>query len=625
MATEFEQLLKEQKLTNKLLVEQAAADAKPASLVRSVRDNLGEILDNRRLAKQEEKFQQKEGIVKVDENVAAGTKEVITQSDFFKEQIESLGEQDTLLTRQDKLLLKQSAGINGMVAGIREMIAISQFLLENSEIDLTKDDHTTKMFMRFHREDMNNNAISAAMQRGLLTNFKTETPSIKKAKEKKEAANEKKSQGFLKSLNEQFKGISGFLRSNKFVQGVGSFLGKALLLTGLIAFVKFISSPKFIEFAAFLDKTVMPVLGKIFDVLKGVGAKALDIVAKLGGNILDPDQDMMTKFTSGVLLAAIGVAALFSKSILAFIGTKALAGLLTLAPAIKMAAIFNPIGLIITGFIAAIAGAIVGLVKGKKTFEQARAEGDNVALALTKATGTFVANLIGLLPDLLIKAIGSLVSIFDKDLGAKIKSFSFSGLLEDILKGVGNLIKNAFFGFFELLGSGFKKLFLGKDTADLTEEIERLEGKLKTEKRTTVKEGLRRRITELKEKRKEAMETGGRVGGLLGSGGEISDESLIMSQPNYRGGRVRRGQSIMVGEAGPELFIPTTDAQVFSARRTEEMIMSALARGMSGGGEGGSTIITSDNSVRSNSSTTNVVNETITPLDTITTSVISSV
>ena len=93
----------------------------------------------------------------------------------------------------------------------------------------------------------------------------------------------------------------------------------------------------------------------------------------------------------------------------------------------------------------------------------------------------------------------------------------------------------------------------------------------------------------------------------------------------YRGGRARAGQSIMVGEAGPEFFIPTTDAQIFSARRTEEMIMSALARGMSGGGEGGSTIITSDNSVRSNSSTTNVVNETITPLDTLTTSVVSSV
>ena len=82
----------------------------------------------------------------------------------------------------------------------------------------------------------------------------------------------------------------------------------------------------------------------------------------------------------------------------------------------------------------------------------------------------------------------------------------------------------------------------------------------------------------------------------------------------------------MVGEAGPEFFVPTTDAQIFSARRTEEMIMSALARGMNGGGEGGSpTIVTADNSVRSNSSTTNVINETITPLDTLTTSVVSSV
>ena len=51
-----------------------------------------------------------------------------------------------------------------------------------------------------------------------------------------------------------------------------------------------------------------------------------------------------------------------------------------------------------------------------------------------------------------------------------------------------------------------------------------------------------------------------------------------------------------------------------------------LARGMNGGGEGGSpTIVTADNSVRSNSSTTNVINETITPLDTLTTSVVSSV
>ena len=106
--------------------------------------------------------------------------------------------------------------------------------------------------------------------------------------------------------------------------------------------------------------------------------------------------------------------------------------------------------------------------------------------------------------------------------------------------------------------------------------------------------------------------------------GEISDESNLF-EPQYKGGRVGQGQSILVGEMGPELMIPRTDAQIFSARRSEEMIMAALQRGISGGGEGGSTIITSDNSVRSNSSTTNVVNETITPPDMITSSVVSSV
>ena len=86
MATseEFRQLLQEQKLTNELLVQAAVDAKKPPSLVRSIRDSLGEIIDNRRLAKQEEQFQKKEGIVKVDENVASGTKEVITQSKFFK-------------------------------------------------------------------------------------------------------------------------------------------------------------------------------------------------------------------------------------------------------------------------------------------------------------------------------------------------------------------------------------------------------------------------------------------------------------------------------------------------------------------------------------------------------------
>ena len=142
MATEFEQLLKEQQKTNALLTEQG----KPTKPIDSLRDNIAEIISSRRLAKQEEQFQKKEGIVKVDDNVAKGTKEVILQSQFFKEQIESLGDQDNLLTRQDEILIKQSAGISGMVAALREMISTSMFILNANEKLLENDDHSTKMF-----------------------------------------------------------------------------------------------------------------------------------------------------------------------------------------------------------------------------------------------------------------------------------------------------------------------------------------------------------------------------------------------------------------------------------------------------------------------------------------------
>ena len=148
MATseEFKQLLEEQKKSNVLLTELN----KPTKPIDSLRDSIAEIISDRRLAKQEEQFQKKEGIVKVDENVAAGTKEVITQSSFFKEQIESLGDQDTLLTRQDEILLKQSAGISGMVAALREMISTSMFILNANEKLLENDDHSTKMFKKHH-------------------------------------------------------------------------------------------------------------------------------------------------------------------------------------------------------------------------------------------------------------------------------------------------------------------------------------------------------------------------------------------------------------------------------------------------------------------------------------------
>ena len=60
-------------------------------------------------------------------------------------------------------------------------------------------------------------------------------------------------------------------------------------------------------------------------------------------------------------------------------------------------------------------------------------------------------------------------------------------------------------------------------------------------------------------------------------------------------------------------MIPRTDAQIFSAKRSEEMIMAALSRGLSGGGEGGGDVITQiDGRVNNSSSILTVNNNRVT-------------
>ena len=94
--------------------------------------------------------------------------------------------------------------------------------------------------------------------------------------------------------------------------------------------------------------------------------------------------------------------------------------------------------------------------------------------------------------------------------------------------------------------------------------------------------------------------------------GPADNSSIMKDLYNYKGGRVSQGQSIMVGELGPELMIPRTDAQIFSAKRSEEMIMAALSRGLSGGGEGGDVITQIDGRVNNSSSILSVNNNRVT-------------
>ena len=119
--------------------------------------------------------------------------------------------------------------------------------------------------------------------------------------------------------------------------------------------------------------------------------------------------------------------------------------------------------------------------------------------------------------------------------------------------------------------------------------------------------------------------------------GHIYDDKggELPSYIGYSGGLARAGESIMVGELGPELMIPKTDSQIFSARKSEELIMTALSRGVqastlprggngnlnfnpnNSGGGGGHTTINDNKIVNAPSSSvsthTNVIRTVIEP------------
>lgn len=620
MATEFEQLLQEQKLTNKLLTEKAAADAKSPSIARSFRNSLGEIIDNRRTTKkyadEDKKFQKKEGIVKVDENVAAGTKEVLTQSKFFKEQINSLDTQDDLLYDMAGSAAANVAGIRAMVTMLNEMVKIQGIQ---------------------YADDKHQNQISAAYRRRVISNVPP--PSKTKANEKKETSNEKKSQGLLKGILDSGKGLIKFMESNKYAQAAGGFIKKALLIGGLIGFIKFISSPKFLEFARFLDKTVVPALGKIFNFLKSVGEK----IGKMALTLIDPDATTQQKIISGIGLIAIAGLAIFSKTIALYTAGMGLAALLALSK-ITLAAFFSPIGL----FALAGLGAYLVHDDAKKFAKEQYEKDGKKPLSLIRG---YITGSLGGMAEGIDKFFIDVMKVF----GVERKKTDYKNKLNDYFKEMADNVVNFFTEdipktFMRMINS-IKRFFMGSTQEDVEGDIEfrneRIEKRQKKIEEAEEKGLAKVYINRLKAFRDHDIDMKNKLQGQLsemqdkdirrtsgfipfmqrtGPVGPVDNSSGMKGFSGaYKGGRVGQGQSILVGEMGPELMIPRTDAQVFSARRTEEMIMAALARGMNGGGEGGSTIITSDNSVRSNSSTTNVVNETITPLDTITTSVVSSV
>ena len=576
---DFQKLLAEQVRTNELLTQ----SNKDPSLPSSIKQNLGEILNASRLAKSNEVFQERTGITDTDD----------ATYDVFDEQSKTT----KVLLNLNDLLAFQNTLITKLVA------------IQDTVLSITGGDKGKKELASRETE----------MQKDADARFK----SSKQLDEDNLDENKKT------------KKLLGFLQGLKSPAGLKSVVGKLFGLLGLLALFNFLTGPNALKLAEALDKTVLPALKDLGTFLLSVGGKVATFIGDMAGVLTDPDSTTMEKVGASLALLITGGLVLFSKSILGFLGGLAVKALFKLAGLGIGKTIIFPILKLFGGVLTVVGLAAAGLVEGFKEFDEARAEGDNILLALTKGIGGFIAGAVGFIPDSVAKGIGKFVGIFDEELGKKIEAFSLTDIIKDVLGTIGDVVKDVFLGLF----GGIRKLLTGKTKEDLQEELERdraMEERLKKELEETNKKGkalqrikgklsgAQKRIAKAEGDLKKLEELGATTtGGLFGAMSEVDPISGGMvnqkknkrgggAKGNYRGGTAMAGQSILVGELGPELMIPRTDAQIFSAKRSEEMIMAALSRGLSGGGEGGDVITQIDGRVNNSSSILSVNNNRVT-------------
>ena len=577
---DFQKLLAEQQRTNELMVQ---ANKDP-SLPSSIKQNLGEILNASRLARQSEKFQKTTGITDTDDAVRENVSEQIETNKGL------LGLGDLLIFQNS--LIEKLVAIQDRVLSLTDVKTIRLGPTASQETEMQKDaDARFKSSKQLDEDNLDEN----------------------------------------KKTNK----LLGFLQGLRTPAGLKSVVGKLFGLLGLLALFKFLTGPNALKLAEALDKTVLPALKDLGTFLLSVGGKVATFIGDMAGVLTDPDSTTMEKVGASLALLITGGVVLFSKSILGFLGGLAVKALFKLAGLGIGKTIIFPILKLFGGVLTVVGLAAAGLVEGFKEFDEARAEGDNVLLALTKGIGGFIAGAVGFIPDSLAKGIGKFVGIFDEELGKKIEAFSLTDIIKDVLGTIGDVVKDVFLGLF----GGIRKLLTGKTKEDLQEELERdraMEERLKKELEETNKKGkalqrikgklsgAQKRIAKAEGDLKKLEELGATTtGGLFGAMSEVDPISGGMvnqkknkrgggAKGNYRGGTAMAGQSILVGELGPELMIPRTDAQIFSAKRSEEMIMAALSRGLSGGGEGGDVITQIDGRVNNSSSILSVNNNRVT-------------
>ena len=473
------------------------------------------------------------------------------------------------------------------------------------------------------------------------------------ASDLEEQDDEQKNDNKRNTLLEKLVGVSksGFGAIGK---SVGNVAGKAkagimglvkgTLFAGLlVAVVAFLNSPFFIKTLEFIDKEIMPALFNFYN----------NIIKPLGIGIFD--------FIKNEVFP--GIAEVFTKIGNVFEEVKAKTNNFQFIRETTLPAIMETLSIQFENLkriVMKVVDFVGNIAKGD--FEKALGDFGGIALLLGKIIDDGITGALRALGVEFEGTAFDAVVRFVKDINDKIKKF-----FSDIIKGIENSIRS-------ITGGGFlaDKIF-GKETEQekseralkevndkiakleqtdpnskellelraekaklenlvnqpglLTMEDDKEREKLSPEQQkalaatvddVTVKRSLTETVTNLVtgdsgksqlvlRKEKEAREKA-----------ELEARQAAMARvgpvPGLQmGGPVERGEDYLVGETGPEIFVPSNTGLVISAQRTAQLAEAAMQRrlDMTGGGDAGSApIINTTNTVATNNSSNTTVSST---------------
>ena len=465
----------------------------------------------------------------------------------------------------------------------------------------------------------------------MLTAAQAEEADEKKSKEIKKQIDTLKSidkkSSFLQDIKNGFKNIGKDLFG-----GIGKTAKRLFQLAGLFGLYKILTDKNLQDLATALDKTVLPALKDLTTFLKDLAVNVATFVIDSIKVFGDPDATFMDKVGASIGLLMLGVIGIYSKSILKYVATFAGAKLLKLT-GLTLGALFTPVGAVIVGFIGFFVSIIKGLFEsfkvGKETFKKYGFE--RLDQTINEAGLTFIAEFLGLIPQLIVDGIAFFIGIFNPKLKEKMNKIDVSQYIRETMD---NMIES-----FKMLGEAFTQvvdkltfgLFLG-DERKMVENYDKKLEELQKKRRdamgmdfTTAAD-----LLAIDEEIEKLKKTKRRVDAYDRESGFDLDMIVGMQKQFYRGGGARAGTIAQIGEGpggrGGELVYANQNAMVLNQSRTDALLSMALQKGLSGGGGNEAPVVVStDNSVRSNTSNMMASAPIVTSNDTFTNAIASSV